>query len=55
MSATGRSTNARIAVSAETRDLVRDQKRGGETYDELMRKMAVQYDPDGADEDRNGD
>lgn len=46
MSATGRNTDARIAVSSETRDLVKAQKRGGETYDELLRKMVEEYDPE---------
>ena len=41
-----RNTDARIAVSTDTRDLVRSQKRAGETYDKLLRKMADQYDPD---------
>lgn len=42
------STNseARIAVSTETRDRVRANKRGGETYDQLLQKMAEQYDPE---------
>lgn len=40
--------SARIAVTEETRDAVRDLKRGGETYDELLAKMAAQYDPDAA-------
>lgn len=34
-----------ITVSPDTRDLVRSQKRGGETYDSLLRKMVAQYDP----------
>ena len=41
-----RNTDARIAISTETRDLVRAQKRGGETYDELLKRMASQYDPE---------
>lgn len=39
-------TDARIAVSSETRDLVRSQKRAGETYDQVLQKMIAQYDPD---------
>lgn len=35
-----------IGLRPETKELVRSQKRGGETYDELLRKMAYQYDPD---------
>ena len=37
-------TDARIAVRPETRDLIRSMKRGGETYDELLQKMADQYE-----------
>jgi hypothetical protein len=40
-----RNTDARIAVSSETREAVKRQLRGGETYDELLRKMADQYEP----------
>lgn len=46
MPETGRKADARIAVSSETRKLVRNQKRGGETYDQLLRKMLSQYDPE---------
>lgn len=49
MGDTGRNTDARIAVTAETRDRVRSQKRAGETYDKLLQKMVEQYDPDSAD------
>lgn len=45
MGETERNTDARIAVSTATRDLVREYKRGGETYDQLLQKMAEQYDP----------
>lgn len=38
-------TDSRIAIRKETRDLVKSQKRGGETYDSLLRKMIDQYDP----------
>lgn len=41
-------SEARIAVSSETRDKVRANKRGGETYDQLLQKMAEQYDPEEA-------
>lgn len=37
----------RIPCSRQTRDLVRSQKRGGESYDDLLRKMVAQYEPDG--------
>jgi len=42
-------TNAsetRIPCSQRTRQLVKAQKRGGESYDKLLEKMARQYDPD---------
>ena len=48
-----RNTDARIAIDSETRERLRDQKRGGETYDRLLRKMIRQYDPD-ADRARGG-
>lgn len=35
-----------IGVSRETKELVRRQLRGGETYDELVARMARQYDPE---------
>lgn len=38
-------TNSRIPVSKTTRDLVKAQKRGGESYDELLQKMVDQYTP----------
>jgi len=34
-----------IKVSKDTRDRVRRLKRGQESYDELLQKMAEQYDP----------
>ena len=43
---TEQGSEVRIPASREARDLVREQKRGGETYDEVLRKMAEQYDPD---------
>lgn len=45
MGNTERNTDARIAVSTATRELIRNYKRGGETYDALLQKMAEQYDP----------
>lgn len=39
-------TDSRIPVSRSTRDLVKAQKRGGQTYDDLLREMVEQYDPD---------
>lgn len=33
-----------IPVSPETRDMVRSLKRGGESYDRLVRQMAEQYE-----------
>jgi hypothetical protein len=35
-----------IPVTSKTRQLVKRNKRGGESYDELLRKMARQYDPE---------
>jgi hypothetical protein len=35
-----------ITCSARTRKIIESKKRGGETYDELLRKMVMQYDPD---------
>lgn len=35
-----------IPVSTETRRLVQSQKRGGQSYDELLRLMVEQYDPE---------
>lgn len=43
-----RNTDARIAISKATRNMIRSKKRGGETYDRLLRKMAIQYEPDEA-------
>lgn len=40
-----RADETRLPCSYEVRDLVREQKRGGENYDSLLRKMAQQYDP----------
>jgi hypothetical protein len=37
---------SRIPCSRETRKLVAAQKRGGENYDSVLRKMAKQYDPE---------
>jgi len=39
-------TQTRIPCSRTTRKLVKEQKRGGESYDELLRKMAEQYEPE---------
>lgn len=35
-----------IPVTRETRQLVKRNKRGGESYDELLRKMVRQYNPE---------
>lgn len=40
----------RLPCSRETREIVKRQKRGGENYDSLLRKMARQYDPERAPE-----
>jgi hypothetical protein len=39
---------SRIPCSRETRRLVKQQKRGGENYDSVLRKMIAQYDPEKA-------
>ena len=39
---------SRIPCSKDTRLLVQSLKRGGETYDSLLRKMARQYEPEKA-------
>jgi hypothetical protein len=36
---------SRIDCSVESREQVKGQKRGGESYDEVLRKMVEQYDP----------
>lgn len=41
---------ANIKIRPETRDQVKSLKRGGESYDELLQKMAQQYDPEQARE-----
>lgn len=38
----------RLPCSKEARELVAAQKRGGETYDSVLRKMVEQYDPERA-------
>lgn len=40
-----RTTETRIPCSRSTRQLVKSMKRGGESYDEVLRKMAAQYEP----------
>ncbi len=35
---------SRIPVTTKTRDLVKAQKVGGQTYDELLREMVEQFD-----------
>lgn len=44
------SLSARIPCTSETRDLVRAQKRDGESYDILLQKMVDQYNPEKARE-----
>lgn len=43
-------TDTRIPVSHPTRELIKAQKRGGETYNDLLRNMVAQYDPDDGEE-----
>lgn len=42
---------SRLPCSKETRRLVKSQKRGGENYDSVLRKMVEQYDPEAAAQD----
>lgn len=42
------SADDRVPCSSETKSRLRARKRGGETYDQLFRKMLAQYDPDAA-------
>jgi len=42
--------DSRIPCTTETRKLVKAQKRGGESYDDLLQKMVDQYDPEEAHE-----
>jgi glucan phosphoethanolaminetransferase (alkaline phosphatase superfamily) len=37
--------DSRIPVSKQTQERIKAQKRGGETYDELLRQMVEQYEP----------
>ena len=41
-----RDDTAHIYCSTDTRDEICALKRGGETYDELLRRMSKQYDPE---------
>ena len=50
-----RDDTAHIYCHEETRERIRTLKRGGETYDELLRRMAKQYDPDAAREQEDTD
>jgi hypothetical protein len=43
-----KSAEDRVPCSSETKRRLRACKRGGETYDEMFRKMLAQYDPDAA-------
>lgn len=40
--------DSRIPCSKRTRKLVAAQKRGGENYDSVLRKMVEQYEPEEA-------
>lgn len=39
-------SESRIPVSRETRKRLKQKKRGGETYDSLLQKMAEVYNPE---------
>jgi hypothetical protein len=39
-------TKSSIPVSDRTRELVKEQKRHGESYDDLLKKMVLQYNPE---------
>jgi len=39
---------AHIYCSVATRNRIRSLKRGGETYDDLLRRLVDQYDPTAA-------
>ena len=47
-------SESRIPCSRDTRKLVKQQKRAGENYDSVLRKMAAQYDPDAAAQETEG-
>ncbi|EJN60458.1 hypothetical protein [Halogranum rubrum] len=40
----GSATEERIAVTPGCRDMIRQKKRGGETFDSVLRKMVSRYD-----------
>lgn len=44
--ATSTAERTTLTITKETHRRVRSLKRGGESYDELLWKMASQYDPD---------
>lgn len=35
-----------VSITYDTRDTIRALKRGGESWDTLLEKMAQQYDPE---------
>lgn len=45
-------TETRVPCSKDTRRQLKAAKRGGESYDVLLRKMIKQYDPDEATGER---
>lgn len=49
-----RNDRAQIYCRTETKEMVRALKRGGETFDEVLRRMADQCDP-GAGRETGGD
>lgn len=47
--------NTRVPLTRRTRKNLRDLKRGGETYNDLIGHMIEQYDPDAVDRSRGAD
>jgi len=45
-----RNDRAQVYCRAETKEMVRALKRGGETFDEVLRRLVEQHDPEAARE-----
>jgi hypothetical protein len=48
MSVTSNAHATRAYISPEAREMLHSLKRGGETYDDLLREMVAQYDVEAA-------